>query len=190
MNSPGSVTGENKTWNCTAMDDCEQDNDGYSANNRRSLVVQINYRRKNCKPGSVFSRRQKTAGKRQSFDWPFPRYPAKKALSDLPQGIKTDRFPFTASRERLPAAWSCTGQGLHAVCRYRKRGGLLPRHFTTHPFYQRQKERSLFCCTSVSLRTPSSSKGVLSCGARTFLWSGLLWCATATARSSACSYCH
>ena len=142
-------------------------------------------RRKICKPGSVFSRQLSPPGRGSHLTGLCRGCSAAKALSDLPQGIKADRL-FVAVLQRTPCILV-----LHRTrftCRLplpETRWALTP-PFHSSPLLPKQKERSLFCCTSVPLRAPDSSKGVLSYGARTFLWSGLFECATATARSSAC----
>lgn len=107
---------------------------------------------------------------RQSFVWSSRA--SGRALSDLPEGIKTDRLLAVAGQQRTP---SCLI--LHRIrftCHLplpEMRWSLTPPFHSSPraPTVRLRSERSLFCCTSVPFRAPYSSQGILSCGARTFL---------------------
>src|SRR5262245_1352374 len=79
------------------------------------------------------------------------------ASSSLP--ADSGESPFTACAAR-PPTWPCSRWGLPCRPRYRRRGGLLPRHFTLTRHGRSRGGRYSFCCTflrvSATGRYPAS----------------------------------
>ena len=73
------------------------------------------------------------------------------ASSNLP-GSRADH---TFEEEpRCPPIWSCSGRGLPCRLRYRRRGALLPHHFTLTPLARGQRGGIFSVALAVGLRLP------------------------------------
>jgi len=85
----------------------------------------------------------------------------------LKQPTREPCGPHVGGKPRCSPIWSCSGRGLPCHFRYRKRGALLPHHFTLTP--DRNLGAVYFLWHFPWARAPQALPGVLSIGARTFL---------------------